>query len=125
MKISAGATVVVLALATLGMASGKTFEERIKCESSDSSPYLHHIDWLVDNLRDEQGGKCFGSMLGSDSDKCGKTIKDYKGRGGGAVFSLCSGDMDDWWDNRAVSDYVSLRAPLSLQQHKLMTLVPR
>lgn len=69
--------------------------DRVTCETSDASPYIHHVDQLISNLRDyNESDTCFLDNLGFSDDNCGPTIKDYTGKDGGAVFSLCSGEIN-------------------------------
>lgn len=105
MKLTA--TVAILLSASFGAADvgGLIGYEHIECESSDASPYMHHIAQLVENLRAEDDSNlCFNEMLGMRSNRCGCTMKKYTGKDGGAVFSLCSGDMDEW-DELVHRDY--------------------
>lgn len=109
----------LLALGVLGAAEvddhGKLGSERIECQTSSESPYMHHISQMVENLRGEtHDNTCFSDMLGKKSERCGNTIKDYTGKNGGAVFSLCSGDMKLWDDLVERSSYVSGLRRLSL-----------
>ncbi|KAL2830527.1 hypothetical protein BDW59DRAFT_158441 [Aspergillus cavernicola] len=61
------------------------------CETTDGSPYLHHVNPLIDNLVNTPTGPPFRNV----SPGCSGTITDYTGAGGGAGFMLrnyrCSG----------------------------------
>ena len=63
----------------------------VVCETSDASPYLHHVDQLISNVRAEDNrDKCFNQNVGrKDRLKCGPTVKNYTGKDGGAVFQMC------------------------------------
>lgn len=69
--------------------------DQVFCETSDASPFVHHIDQLIENLKTtDKTNTCFMDNLGYTDDFCGPTIKDYSGKGGGAVFALCSGEIN-------------------------------
>lgn len=124
MKLTA--TVAILVSASFGAADVGDLigYEHIECESSDASPYMHHIAQLVEILRDEDDSNlCFNEMLGMRSNRCGSTIKTYTGKDGGAVFSLCSGDMDEW-DELMHRDYHVSSQPLKRGAIAELKLVP-
>lgn len=54
------------------------------CETSDGSPYLHHVNQLIDGL----AGAPEGDRLCNTGSGCGETITAYSG-GGGAGLMLC------------------------------------
>ncbi|KAM0421103.1 hypothetical protein ACHAPT_011174 [Fusarium lateritium] len=82
MKLSALAP--ILALAT-------SVAAEYTCETSDASPYLHHVNQLIDGLWDKKfEAACLDYGLGSDD--CGPTIKSYSGEDGGAAWQLCKGE---------------------------------
>lgn len=54
------------------------------CETSDGSPYLHHVNQLIDGL----GSADVGKRICNPGSGCGKTITEYSG-GGGAGFMIC------------------------------------
>lgn len=69
--------------------------DQVHCESSNASPYIHHIDQLIEGLRNsDMTDTCFLDNLGYTDDECGETIKDYSGKDGGAVFSVCAGSIN-------------------------------
>ncbi|KAL5355219.1 hypothetical protein BJX96DRAFT_170462 [Aspergillus floccosus] len=62
------------------------------CETSDGSPYLHHVNELIDNLKAAPQGE---NLCDPASDGCGKTITAYSGSGGAGFMTCgfrCSGD---------------------------------
>lgn len=54
------------------------------CDTSDGSPYLHHVNQLVDGLASAD----VGTNLCNTGNGCGETITAYS-QGGGAGFMLC------------------------------------
>lgn len=52
------------------------------CETSDASPLLHHIDWMVDNMNKENVGEvqCLSYAVGGE--KCSKARKGFLLRAG-------------------------------------------
>ncbi|KAF4458778.1 hypothetical protein FALBO_14478 [Fusarium albosuccineum] len=61
------------------------------CETSDASPYLHHVQQLIDGLNEKKSeATCLDYSLGSSD--CGPTIRDYSGKDGGAAWQLCKGE---------------------------------
>jgi hypothetical protein len=86
MRIST-TTSILLALGTIGI-SPVTAAENIEwvCETSGGSPYLHHVNQLIDDLRNAQIGE---NICVWSADHCTKTIKKYSGKKGGAVFQMC------------------------------------
>ncbi|RSL61890.1 hypothetical protein CEP54_006024 [Fusarium duplospermum] len=74
----------------LALATGVTATEYI-CETTDGSPYLHHVNELISGLKDKKfEAVCLDYGLGSSD--CGPAIKSYSGEDGGAAWQLCKGD---------------------------------
>lgn len=84
--VSAQGTPEILAPAGI-----QDLDHDVVCETSDASPYLHHVDQLISNVRAEDNrDKCFNQNVGrKDKLKCGPTVKNYTGKDGGAVFQMC------------------------------------
>ncbi|KAL2690072.1 hypothetical protein Neosp_004140 [[Neocosmospora] mangrovei] len=77
----------------LALATGVAATEYI-CETTDGSPYLHHVNQLIDGLKEKKfEGACLDYSLGSSA--CGPTIRSYSGEDGGAAWQLCKGDHPD------------------------------
>lgn len=87
MKTSIG--LLSVAFATLAFADTISDNFRNICETSDSSPYLHHVNEMIDNLKDAEIGD---STCNPTTNGCGETITDYSGEGG-AAFMLCGSGM--------------------------------
>ena len=87
MKLSA---LTLMALATSALA----LKTEYKCETSEASPMVHHVEWIIDNLRNGDPHKSYCNFYSLDATHCGDTITDYSGKGGGAAFTLCKGDSD-------------------------------
>lgn len=54
------------------------------CETSDGSPYLHHVSQLIDGL----AGTAEGKRIYNPKSGCGTTITEYSS-GGGAGLMIC------------------------------------
>ena len=82
-------------------------EDEVICETSDGSPYMHHIQQLIDKLdASDEGNLCFSAQVGDKVGHCGPTMKEWSD-GGGAAFQLCRTDFTHGkWDPRpkTVSD---------------------
>ncbi|KAL4879211.1 hypothetical protein BJY04DRAFT_96424 [Aspergillus karnatakaensis] len=55
------------------------------CNTSDGSPYLHHVNQLIDNLK----AAAVGEIMCNSHNGCGGTFTDYTGPDGGAVLQIC------------------------------------
>lgn len=90
MKLSTAASFIAFTAGTLCDDKDKRV---VICETSDASPYLDHVDELIDNLINdkEQHNICF---KGLGEGHCGDTRNKWSGDGG-AVFSLCRTEDDD------------------------------
>ena len=82
------------ALALAGLAALVSAEEKVKdiiCETSEGSPMLHHINWLVDNTANAGEGAeactSYNQGVGSTS----PTYKQWSGDKGGAAFQMYKG----------------------------------
>ncbi|GIJ83648.1 hypothetical protein Asppvi_002478 [Aspergillus pseudoviridinutans] len=73
------------ALLAAALAAGATAKEKYICETSDGSPYLHHVNELIDNLKNAPQGE---NLCNPTSNGCGGTNRGYSG-GGGAAFMIC------------------------------------
>lgn len=122
-------TAGLLALATKVLAQGADqpaqavtadIDHDIICETSDASPYLHHVDQVIDELRNEDNHDvCFNQNVGRKTGlKCGKTIREYSGEDGGAAFQFCKTEKVDGPDG--VSPFSSSRVSRS----SLISLLP-
>ncbi|RMJ10587.1 hypothetical protein BHE90_015481 [Fusarium euwallaceae] len=86
----------------LALATSVTATEYI-CETTDGSPYLHHVNQLIDGLWEKKfEATCLDYGLGSKD--CGPTIRGYSGKDAGAAWQICKGDHDE--------DYQPLRCEL-------------
>jgi hypothetical protein len=80
-------TSIVLALGVIGVSPVAAAEDiEWICETSGGSPYLHHVNQLIDNLNNAPIGE---NICVWAADHCTKTIKKYSGKDGGAVFQMC------------------------------------
>lgn len=91
---------ILLSLASAAVYVVGQAGNEIICESSEGSPFMHHVYKLIDNLNaSDDGDLCFAAQIGKKPGHCGNTIKEYSG-GGGAAFQMCmtefaSGGEDD------------------------------
>ncbi|KAL4967611.1 uncharacterized protein BDV14DRAFT_197975 [Aspergillus stella-maris] len=83
MKLSTTILATVLAAATGTVAQDYPYTE-YTCENSDGSPYLHHVNALIDGLKAATGE----NICNADTNGCGETIRAYS-NGGGAGFMVC------------------------------------
>ncbi|KAL4886769.1 hypothetical protein BJY04DRAFT_178316 [Aspergillus karnatakaensis] len=78
---------IIAALAAITAAQDYPFTE-VVCETSDSSPYLHNVNELIDNLLAATGE----NLCNCCDNGCGETITDYSGSGGAALM-VCGASM--------------------------------
>lgn len=100
MKLSA--LIPVVALASTSMAAAiltprdSISPSSVKCDTTEGSPLLHHVNKLIENLRNDIADKetCVSSFS-PGGDKC-PTIKEFP-KDTGAAFAVCgptvSGDL--------------------------------
>ncbi|KAL4879852.1 hypothetical protein BJY04DRAFT_192546 [Aspergillus karnatakaensis] len=66
---------------TTHVVHGPHFSVEYICETTDGSPYLHHVDELIDNL----WATPLGTNICNQYDSCGGTINEYSGEGGAVM----------------------------------------